>query len=448
MNTFHVWTIGCQMNAADARHLDERLRARGLAPAGRAEEADVVILNSCVVRQQAEDKVYGRLHHVRALKARRPGTVVALMGCLVGTGDTAGLRERFGFVDVFMPPSDPTPLLTLLDGREEAALRASEEEAGRMVREAIQGEDEHTPADPAGAVTAFVPAVLGCSHACTYCIIPYRRGREHSRPPAEVLAEVQRLAASGVREVTLLGQIVDRYGRDLPGAPSLARLLREVSGVEGIARVRYLTSHPDYFTDELLEETASNPKVCPHVELPCQSGDDAVLRRMKRGYSVRQYGERIGRIRARLPDAAVHTDVIVGFPGETDAEFENTRALMEAMRFDKAHIAKYSVRPQTYAARHLPDDVPAGVKEERRAGLDALQARIQDEKNAALLHTRVEVLVEGRDRRSGRWRGRTPQDRLVFFDGPAGLEGRLVPVRVDGTGPYTLRGRRAADGAG
>jgi tRNA-2-methylthio-N6-dimethylallyladenosine synthase len=446
---YHIWTIGCQMNQADARYLAAQLERLGGQPVARAEDADLVILNTCVVRQQAEDRIYGRLSRVAALKRERPERRVAVMGCLVGLGDASALRERFAFVDVFMPPSDPSPLVAFLRG-EEAAQGRLDEERDRLFREVLQAEDFHLPASSAGAVTAHVPIVLGCSHACTYCIIPYRRGREHSRPPGEILDEVRQLAAQGVREVILLGQIVDRYGVDRHPPYRLAGLLRDVAAVDGLARVRFLTSHPSCLDDEIVEAVATTPKVCPHFEMPIQSGDDDILARMRRGYTVAEYARRVDFIRARIPGAAIHTDIIVGFPGETEAQFEGSLRVVESLRLDKAHVAKYSVRPQTWAARHLADDVPPDVKEERRARLDERQTEILAEKHAALAGTEVEVLVDGRDEKRGRWRGRTPRDEIVFFEGPGGdaaMPGRLVRVRIEWTGAHSLIGRAAPGGS-
>ena len=440
---YNLWTIGCQMNAADSRHLATRLETLGWTACDRAEEADLVILNTCVVRQQAEDKAWARLQYVRSLKERRPGMKIALMGCLVGTreGTSVPLREQLAFVDYFLPPSDFTPLLAGL-GEEESDVRSTEERE-RRERERLQEADVRLPAAERGAVTANVPVVLGCSHACTYCIIPYRRGAEHSRPAAEILDEVRGLAAAGVREVLLLGQIVDRYGRDLPGGPDLAGLLRAVAQTPGLRRVRFMTSHPAYVTDDLLDTVAREPRLCPHLEIPVQSGNDRILAAMRRGYTRDDYRRLVDRIRARLPAAAIHTDIIVGFPGETGAEFEDTLRLLEELRLDNVHLARYSPRPQTYAARRLADDVPPEEKERRWVALDAAQRRIQDEKNAAYRGRTVEVLVESRDEKRSRWRGRTPDNRLVFFPDDRDWRGHIAPVTIEWTGPYSLLGRVA-----
>ncbi len=443
---YHLWTIGCAMNVADSRRLASALERLGYEPTPRAEEADVVVLNTCVVRQQAEDKAIGRLSSLRPLKARRPQTVIALMGCLVGSRDAAPLRERFPWVDVLMPPSEPGPLLDLLveQGRvdEGRALEAAEAARRLCIDEQLM-----LPLSERGQlVSAPVPAVLGCSHACSYCVIPSRRGAERSRPPAEILQQVQALVAQGVKEITLLGQIIDRYGHDWASGssqvPPLVGLLEQLQEIEGLERIRFLTSHPNWMADELLDAVAALPKVCEHIEVPVQAGDDEVLARMRRGYTADDYRRLVGRIRAKIPAVSIATDIIVGFPGETEAQFQRTYDLLAELRLDKAHIARYSPRPQTLAMLRYPDDVPAEEKERRRKALDELQTRIVGEINARLLGQTVEVLVEGK--KKGRWWGRTRTDRLVFFEDREEHLGELVPVRITWSGPWSLIGELSA----
>jgi len=467
---YYVWTIGCQMNEADSRRLSSALERLGLEAAGRIEEADVVVLNTCVVRQSAEDRVYGRLGSLRPLKERRPEVVIGLMGCLVGVRDVTPLRRRFPWVDVFMPPSEPEPLLEYLAERGLADEGRALEAALTARRYRLQEGDLLLPAhERERLVSAYIPIVLGCSHACTYCVIPYRRGPERSRPADDILAEARALAAQGVREITLLGQIVDRYGLDLVEARQdvgykrqgargrvspasralpLVDLLRRVHEVEGIERIRFLTSHPSWLTDELLDAVAELPKVCEHIEVPVQAGDDEILARMRRGYTADDYRQLVARMRQRIPGppsagsahCSIATDVIVGFPGETEAQFQRTYDLLTELRLDKVHIARYSPRPQTLAARRFSDDVPPEEKERRRKALDDLQAEIVGEINARLLGQTVEVLVAGRDERKGRWWGRTRTDRLVFFEDEQDRLGQLVQVRVTWTGPWSLIG--------
>lgn len=436
---YHTWTIGCQMNEADSRRLAERLEAAGCVPAASAETADLLILNTCVIRQQAEDKIYGRLAYVAQLKKRRPHARVALMGCLVGRTPAPDLAQRFPFVDVFMPPSDIEPLMHFLDTAPGFELAAFRRAHARSLAAAIRTGTASLPPSAQGqTVLAYVPAVLGCSHACSYCIIPYRRGAEHSRPVADLLTEVRALADQGVREVTLLGQIVDRYGLDVNPPTDLADLLQQTATIPGIRRIRFLTSHPNWMNDRLLDTVADTPQVCPYIELPVQSGSDAVLARMRRGYTAADFRSRVEALRARIPDVAINTDVIVGFPGETVADFEATCRLLAELEMDMAHIAKYSPRPATEAARRLPDDVPEAEKERRRVVLEDLLAAILAEKHKVYPGRRVPVLAEERGA-NGRWRGRTPQNKLVFFEGPA-VAGDIVEVTVDWAGPFTLIG--------
>jgi tRNA-2-methylthio-N6-dimethylallyladenosine synthase len=452
---YYVWTIGCQMNTADSQRLASALEQLGGTSADRVEGADIVVLNTCVVRQSAEDKVYRRLGSLRPLKKRNPDAVIGLMGCLVGIKDPAPLRRRFPWVDVFMPPSEPGPLLDYLAERGMADQGRAMETAENTRRHLLQDGDLTLPAHERGnLVSAYVPTVLGCSHACTYCIIPYRRGPERSRPMEEIMAEAKALAAQGVKEITLLGQIVDRYGLDRkqearnkkPANLPLANLLRQLYEVEGLKRIRFLTSHPNWMTDELLDTVAELPKVCEHIEVPVQAGDDEVLARMRRGYAADDYRRLIARVRERIPGVSIATDVIVGFPGETEAQFQHTYDLLAELRLDKAHIARYSPRSQTLAARRFPDDVPQEEKERRRKALDDLQARIVGEINGRLMGQTVEVLVEGQKKarpergRRERWWGRTRTDKLVFFEDEDDWRGRLASVRITWAGPWSLIG--------
>jgi tRNA-2-methylthio-N6-dimethylallyladenosine synthase len=438
---YYISTIGCQMNEADTRRLASALERVGYVPAGRADVADVTVINTCVVRQSAEDKAYGQLGNLRPLKEQRPEMIVGLMGCLVGVRDPGPLRKRFPWVDVFMPPSEPQPLLDLLAerGLVDEGLALEAEAASRRYH--LPDGGLLLPAQEQGTlVSAYIPIVLGCSTGCTYCVIPYRRGPERSRPMDEIVAEAEALAVQGVKEITLLGQIVDRYGLDLPGEPTLASLLRRLHQIEGLLRIRFLTSHPAWMTDELLDAVAELSKVCEHVEVPVQAGDDEVLARMQRGYTADDYRRLVARIRERIPNVSIATDVIVGFPGETIEQFQHTYDLLAELRLDKAHIARYSPRPQTLAGRKYADDVPLEEKERRRKALDDLQAEIVGQINARLLGRTVEVLVEGRDEKKGRWYGRTRTDKLVFFESDTGCLGEVVQVCVTWTGPWSLIG--------
>jgi tRNA-2-methylthio-N6-dimethylallyladenosine synthase len=453
---YYLWTIGCQMNDADSQRLASELEKLGYGFVDRAEDADIVVLNTCVVRQQAEDKIYGRLGSLKPLKEQHPETIIGLMGCLVGVRDPGPLQKRFPWVDVFMPPSDPGPLLSYLADHGIMDQGAALEQTDIARRHHLQDQMDELllPAHLQGKqVTANVPIVLGCSHACTFCIIPYRRGGERSRSVGEIVAEVRSLVAQGVREVTLLGQIVDRYGKDIADGPTLADLLRTVHTVEGLERIRFLTSHPNWMTDELLAAVIELPKVCSHIEVPVQAGDDEVLEAMKRGYTVDDYRRLIERIRARLPGAAINTDVIVGFPGESTAAYQCTYDLLAELRLDKAHIAKYSPRPDTVSARRMTDAISPAEKERRRRELDELQQSIVTEINGRLLGKTVEILVEGK--KKTKWYGRTQTNKLVFFEDDTlpqqkasarDWRGQLVPVQITWTGPWSMQGMVAKNG--
>jgi tRNA-2-methylthio-N6-dimethylallyladenosine synthase len=426
------------MNVADSQRVASALERLGYAATDSPEQADLIVLNTCVVRQSAEDKAYGWLTSLRPLKSQRPEIVINLMGCLVGVKGDPALQRAFPHVDVFSPPSDPGPLIEYLrqaDGR--AALEASVQRRNDLLDE----EWSLPEAQRGRQVAAHVPVVLGCSHACTFCVIPFRRGVERSRPLDAIEAEARTLAAQGVREVTLLGQIVDRYGKDLPGSPTLADLLRRVHGVDGIERLRFLTSHPNWMTDELLDAVGSLPKACEHFEVPVQAGDDQVLDRMKRGYTAEDYRRLVERIRTRFPGASIATDIIVGFPGETEAQFQRTVDLLADLRLDVAHLARFSPRPGTVAARRMSDDVPEEEKVRRFRVLEDLQSGIGAEINRRLLGQTLEVLVEEQHR--GRWKGRTRTNRLVFFESPGEWRGLRVPVRIEWTGPWSLIGSPA-----
>ena len=422
------------MNVADSQRVASALERLGYQAASQAEEADVIVLNTCVVRQSAEDKAVGRLYSLRPLKQRRPDLVINLMGCLVGVKGHELLKKRFPFVDVFSPPSDPGPLVAYLTQGDSRHLEQTETQA----RFALMDSELVLPAGVRGGLVAsFVPVVLGCSHACTFCIIPYRRGVERSRPVGEIVAETRALVSQGVKEVTLLGQIVDRYGKDIPDGPNLAQLLRIVHDVDGLERIRFLTSHPNWMTDELLEAVAELPKVMPHIEVPLQAGDDRILENMRRGYTADHYRRLIEKIRRRIPGVAIATDIIVGFPGESRAQFQRTYDLLAELELDVAHLARYSPRPGTVAERRMPDDVPDDEKWERFRLLEELQEGIAAKINARYLGERVEVLFEEKVR--GRWKGRTPTNKLVFVETDEGLTGQVRQVQITWAGPWSMQ---------
>lgn len=444
---YHIWTLGCQMNVADSQRLASELERMGHHAAEDPETADIYVVNTCVVRQSAEDKAFGRLNLLKEYKEQNPNKVIGVMGCLVGVRDPLHMRQRLPYVDVFMAPSEPQPMVEFLQDRlADAELRAMDSEA-RRTRDAIQDGEILLPLHEQGnLITAHVPVVYGCSHACTFCIIPFRRGAERSRSVGEIVAHVRSLALQGVKEITLLGQIVDRYGKDIPDGPDLADLLRVVHSIAeevGVERIRFLTSHPNWMNDKLLHTVAELPRLMPHIEVPVQAGDDEVLANMRRGYTADQYRKLVDRIRRIIPDVAIHTDIIVGFPGETEAQFMKTYRLLEELKLDKVHLARYSPRPQTVSERRMVDDVLAEEKKRRHEMLEQVQETVVAGINQRYLGKTVEVLVE--DLHKGKWRGRTPQNKLVFFESDQDWRGKLAQVEIVWTGPWSMQGRLPVD---
>jgi tRNA-2-methylthio-N6-dimethylallyladenosine synthase len=422
---YYVWTVGCQMNISDSERLEAALQGVGYSPAARPEDASFIVLNSCSVRASAEERILGKLGELVRVKRAHPDTRIVLWGCMVGPNNRSLFAGQLPMVDYFVSPSAvdevvalaPNPIYTL-------------DEPALPVRDW-----SHPP------VSVHVPIQYGCNMTCSYCVIPLRRGRERSRPLMEIVDEVRRIVARGAKEITLLGQIVDSWGHDLPGRPELADLLEAVDPTPGLLRLRFLTSHPAWMTDRLIETVARLPRCQPEINLPVQAGSDRVLKLMRRGYTVARYKALIAKIRATIPDISLTTDIIVGHPGETEDDFRQTMELCAEIGFDKVHIAAFSARPETRAAEMEQDPalaVPPEVKEERRRRLEQLQERIATERMARFLGQTVEVLVEGESK--GKWRGRTPGNRLVFFSHPQDLTGQLVPVKITATSPWSLQG--------
>lgn len=431
------------MNVADSQLLASELEKLGHTAAQDGDDADIMVVNTCVVRQSAEDKGLGRLGLLNQVKEAHPDKIIGVMGCMVGVRDPLWMRKRLPYVDVFMPPSQPEPMVEFLKERMDESEVLEIEAQARQERDALQDGTLILPEHERGQlVTAHVPVVYGCSHACTFCIIPFRRGVERSRRVGEIVAHVRSLAEQGVKEITLLGQIVDRYGKDIPDGPDLADLLRvthDVAEEVGIERIRFLTSHPNWMTDKLLYTVAELPRVMPHIEVPIQAGDDEVLANMRRGYTADQYRKLVAKIRKIIPNVAIHTDIIVGFPGETREQFMQTYNILEELKLDKAHLARYSPRPNTVSDRRMEDDVPEEEKRLRFQMLDDLQARVVADINGKYLGEHVEVLVE--EQHKGKWRARTPQNKLVFFEAEGDWKGKLATVEITWTGPWSMQGR-------
>ncbi len=422
------------MNVADSYRVAAALENLGYTPTNLPNQADVIVLNTCVVRESAEQKAIGRLTSLKSLKLKNPDLVLNLMGCMVGVQGYSELRQRYPYVDVFSQPSDPHPLIDHLQGKDLTTTKHQE------ISDILDTEFAYKlpPTKENVTVTAFLPIVFGCSHACSYCIIPLRRGKEISRPPDEIISDANALVASGVKEITLLGQIVDRYGQDQPGYPTLSTLLRKIHQIKGVQRIRFLTSHPNWMTDIIIDAVADLPKVMPHIELPNQSGDDIVLRNMRRGYTIDQYIKIIEKIRKRLGDVSIATDIIVGFPGESRAQFNRSVDLLKTVRPDMTHVARYSPRPGTYSARKLIDDVPPEEKMRRFRIIEKLQEQISTEINHKYLGRKVPVLFEGKSK--DRWQGRTPTNKLVFVDHKENLLGKIMDAKITWAGPWSMIG--------
>ena len=500
MPRFHVWTLGCQMNRSDSEEMAGRLLTAGCEEAESVETADLVVINTCAIREGAEQKVIGRQGHLARLKAANPAMRVVLTGCAVREAERSGLARRYPAVDLFLRPDEEPELIDRLGlaSAQGAITTLGAVGATTTVGRTVVGVADGLSATRARAmgegtvardstISAWLPIIYGCDKTCTYCIVPFSRGPERSRPFDDIVDEARVLAGAGYREVTLLGQNVNSYGHDLPpeprfahvdaerwagrrldlhGRPDLAELIRAIDGLRtadghpAIPRLRFVTSHPWDLSDRLIAALADCPSVCEHLHLPVQSGDDAVLRRMGRQYTVEHYRERLDRIREAVPGITVSTDVIVGFCGETEAQFERTLALLEDVRYDQVFAAAYSARPGT-PATHLADDVPPDDKRRRLNRLLAVQEEIGLERNRAWLGRTVDVLVDAATPASGhghdadehpevpssgtRLSGRTRGNKLVHLEGDAALIGREVLVRIDHAGPYALRGSLVID---
>ena len=446
---YWITTFGCQMNKADSERMAGILEAMGYRAGQDEHSADLVLYNTCSIRDNAEQKVYSYLGRQAQRKRDNPHLTLVVAGC-VAQQEGESLLRRVPELDLVMGPQHANRLESLL-------IRV---ENGQQV----VATDEHqilediTTARRDSRVCAWVNVIYGCNERCTYCVVPAVRGREQSRLPGAIRLEMEGLAARGYREVTLLGQNIDAYGRDLPGITpegrrqhTLTDLLREVHAVEGIERLRFATSHPRYFTDRLIDACAELPKVCEHFHIPFQSGDNEVLKAMARGYTIERYRRILERIRERMPDASISADVIVGFPGETDAQFQRTVDLVGEIGFDLVNTAAYSPRPNTPAA-DWPDQLSEAVKVDRLAELNSVVEATARQRSARFVGRLEQVLVEGVNPRNPlQLMGRTRSNRLTFFaaEGAGGHRwqvGDLVPVRIETARPFSLSGQ--AEGPG
>lgn len=417
---YFVWTIGCQMNIADSQKLENVFENMGLGKSDSVQDANVVVLNSCVVRKSAESKVESMLGTFKSVKTLFPEKIFVLMGCMVGP-KTDDLKKRFPYVDVFAQPQKIEPIVDFISNKM-----------------GIDSEGCLESITVTPDVAAYVPIIHGCDKFCSFCIIPYRRGREVSREIEDIVKEVELLTFRGVQEVTLLGQNVDSYGHDLQPGNRLEDLLSAVNDVEGIKRIRFLTSHPNDMSEQIIKAVSKLDKVCEHFNLPFQAGDDDVLNSMRRGYTNLEYRNLVDKIRDYVPQASIATDIIVGFCGETETQFQETLDLIQEIRFDKVHAAAYSPRKGTISDRMMEDSISKEEKRERLESIWEMQESVQVEINKKLIGQELEVLVEGKKR--NKFFGRTRSDKLVFIDTNCDKTNEFVCVKIEDSTAWSLQG--------
>ncbi len=438
--TLHIKTFGCQMNVYDSERMAEALASAGYRLTADANDADLVVLNTCHIRERAAEKVYSELGRVRLAKERRKRdgreTFVAVAGC-VAQAEGQEIIARASVVDIVVGPQSYHRLPELIaeagaTGKSVVATDFPAEEKFALLPERPRGKAQ---------ISAFVTVQEGCDKFCTFCVVPYTRGAEFSRPAAEIVVEVERLAAMGTREITLLGQNVNAYHGTGPDgrAWTLARLLRRLAELPGIERLRYTTSHPLDMDDELIALFADEPKLMPYLHLPFQAGSDRILQAMNRKHGAAEYAELIGKVRAARPDIALSTDIIVGFPGETDRDFKATLELAERIKFAQAFTFKYSPRPGTPAAE-LDSQVPEAVKRERLSALQRLIDRDRHDFDNETVGRRLDVLFAGKGRKPGQIAGRSPYLQAVYVEGPEALIGRIAAVDIQAASPNSLTG--------
>ncbi|MGE5561261.1 MAG: tRNA (N6-isopentenyl adenosine(37)-C2)-methylthiotransferase MiaB [Chloroflexota bacterium] len=434
-----IITYGCQMNEHDSERILGLLTGLGYCRADSEADADLILLNTCAVRETAERRVVGKVGELKRLKSHNPELLIAICGCMTQQREVAErIRDKAPHVDLIFGTHNVEQLPQLLaEAAEARSPVVSLWDKEGPVREGL-------PVERSDGLRAWVSITYGCNNFCTYCIVPYVRGRERSRSAADIVAEVEALGRAGAKEITLLGQNVNSYGHDLEPRETFAGLLRRIDPLAGVERIRYMTSHPRDFTPELVRTIAGLRKVCEHFHLPIQSGSDRILRLMNRGYDRDRYFSLVDDIRAAVPGAAISTDIIVGFPGETEDDFADTLDVVRRVRFDAAFTFIYSPRTGTPAAT-MPDQVEAEVKKERLKRLMDVQNGIALDLNRELVGKRVEVLVEGASpQRADRLMGRTRTNKIVIFPGDLSLVGRLVTVEVDRAQTFTLFGRLTA----
>jgi tRNA-2-methylthio-N6-dimethylallyladenosine synthase len=440
MKKLYIQTYGCQMNQYDSERIARLLGGEGYEAAARAEEADLILLNTCSVRDKAEQKVYSALGRWRELKEKKPGLIIAVGGCVAQQEGEALLR-RVPYLDLVVGTQNIHKLGEMV--REVETLHSRPAELA-FYRDPSYMEDGDGAPRVQGA-KAYVTIMQGCNKVCSFCIVPYVRGRELSRPSEKILAEIGQLVRDGVKEVMLLGQNVNSYGKTAAGDLSFPELLRKIDAIEGLERIRFTTSHPEDLSPELIEAYATLDKLCEHLHLPVQSGSDSVLARMRRGYTRDEYLEKIRRLRERCPKVSLTTDIIVGFPGETEAEFAATLEILERVEYDEIYAFSYSPRPHTLAGKLYPDDVPEEVKKRRLERVLNRQGEISLRRNRKKIGEIEEILIEGPAKlRDGRIMGRTRSHKIVNAAGSDALVGTLAPVRITGASPNSLLGEMIA----
>jgi len=430
----YIKTFGCQMNVHDSERIGGLLRNEGYRLTEKPEEADMIIVNTCSIREKSEQKGYSDLGRFAQLKRDKPGLILGMAGC-VAQQEGAGVLKRFKGLDLVFGSSNIANVPRMI---ETITLRS---QPVVMVEEP-PGPPRTTPADRKDRVRAWVSIMEGCDRRCAFCVVPTTRGRERSRPSAEIVQETTHLAEAGYKEITLLGQTVNSYGKNLDEGVDFADLLARLDAVDGIVRIRFESPHPCDMTPKLIETMAGLTKVCEYLHLPLQSGSDAVLERMGRGYTLNDYRRIVARLRERIPGTALSTDIIVGFPGETGEDFDRTLDAVAEFEYDNVFYFNYSRRPNTPAAE-FGDPVPPEVQEARFQRLSMLEKSLARKKNQALIGTVQEVLVEGRSKRDrDRHTGRTRSNKLVHFCGADEEIGRLVNLRIASAGPTCLEGIR------
>jgi tRNA-2-methylthio-N6-dimethylallyladenosine synthase len=430
MKSFHIITFGCQMNEHDSERMSGILAQEGCSETSVADQADIVILNTCSIREKAEQKFYSELGRLRALKQERPGLTIAVSGC-IAQQEGRNILARAPYVDMVFGPSDIARLPQIV--RQERGGKAPIIETGGDA----EYHRKNLPANRGDKIKAWVSIMYGCDNFCTYCVVPYLRGRERSRRPSDILSEVKELAGRGYKEVTLLGQNVNSYGRGLEDKVDFPQLLALLNDVPGIERIRFVTSHPRDLSDDLIAAVRDLPRVCEALHLPIQSGSDRVLQAMNRKYSRKDYLDKVGRLRNAVPGMALTTDIIVGFPGESEQDFEETVKLLEEVRYDGIFAFKYSKRPGTKAL-DLDGHIEERTKEERLAHILELQKSITRKKYLEQVSTVQEILIDGTSKKGDMLTGRTRGNRTVNVAASPSCMGTLVSVRITAAGANSL----------